>query len=539
MRKKFKYIVIYVIGIILLINFNVYGVNFSVGVSSSTLYVGNSATVTINGSGVAGQILSVTSSNENVVSVGALSDNWLEDSQSTVNVQAKSIGTATITVECRIANLNNSDDEATISRAVSINVVEPPQTNNNQNNNTNNNNNNNANNNTNTKSNNANLKSLFIDQEGLSPMFSSVVTSYTLTVPESVTSLKITPVVEQAGAKYWITGDENLEMGNNVVTITVTAPDGTKKVYTINVSRVNDVNKADASLKSLIIDGVELKPEFSPDTLEYDLGNFDSSIEKLTILAFANSDNAKVEIQGNSDFKAGENIIKVIVTAEDGTTTREYSLKFLMDEKPVEIVKEEDQYQYVEEDPTMWENFLRNAKKNKLLLTVLLVCILELVEIIVLYKKLYDKNKNSVEENYEANLNDKDTEPKRRRGSEATTEQENVENSDVLNLENIESEAEKTDSENDEVNEVDEADEISDEEVEEVSEEEVNKDENLEEEIEEPEDIENEEEQSQEDDEIEIPQDTDEEVEEEEEADIKTEVKLDLDALENDNDKKE
>lgn len=533
MKNKFKYLFILNLLLFVLIS-NINAVTMGLSINKSSVNVGDSFVVTI--SGINGRVNISSSGN---ISLNISGEPWVEGSME-ITGTANSVGTGTITVTPVNASTTGSDPQKVDSaNSVSINVVEPPQTNNNQNNNTNNNNNNNANNNTNTKSNNANLKSLFIDQEGLSPMFSSVVTSYTLTVPESVTSLKITPVVEQAGAKYWITGDENLEMGNNVVTITVTAPDGTKKVYTINVSRVNDVNKADASLKSLIIDGVELKPEFSPDTLEYDLGNFDSSIEKLTILAFANSDNAKVEIQGNSDFKAGENIIKVIVTAEDGTTTREYSLKFLMDEKPVEIVKEEDQYQYVEEDPTMWENFLRNAKKNKLLLTVLLVCILELVEIIVLYKKLYDKNKNSVEENYEANLNDKDTEPKRRRGSEATTEQENVENSDVLNLENIESEAEKTDSENDEVNEVDEADEISDEEVEEVSEEEVNQDENLEEEIEESEDIENEEEQSQEDDEIEIPQDTDEEVEEEEEADIKTEVKLDLDALENDNDKKE
>lgn len=531
MKNKFKYLFILNLLLFVLIS-NINAVTMGLSINKSSVNVGDSFVVTI--SGINGRVNISSSGN---ISLNISGEPWVEGSMEITGI-ANSVGTGTITVTPVNASTTGSDPQKVDSaNSVSINVVEPPQVNNNQNNNTNNNNNN-ANNNTNTKSNNANLKSLFIDQEGLSPMFSSVVTSYTLTVPESVTSLKITPVVEQAGAKYWITGDENLEMGNNVVTITVTAPDGTKKVYTINVSRVNDVNKADASLKSLIIDGVELKPEFSPDTLEYDLGNFDSSIEKLTILAFANSDNAKVEIQGNSDFKAGENIIKVIVTAEDGTTTREYSLKFLMDEKPVEIVKEEDQYQYVEEDPTMWENFIRNAKKNKLLLTVLLVCILELVEIIVLYKKLYDKNKNSVEENYEANLNDKDTEPKRRRGSEATTEQENVENSDILNLENIESETEKTDSENDEVNEVDETGEIS-EEVEEVSEEEVNQDENLEEEIEESEDIENEEEQSQEDDEIEIPQDTDEEVEEEEEADIKTEVKLDLDALENDNDKKE
>lgn len=276
-------------------------------------------------------------------------------------------------------------------------------------------------------SSNANLSNLVIDQEGLSPMFSSTVTSYTLTVPEKVTKLNITPSVEQAGAKYWIEGDENLEMGENKVTITVTAPNGNKKVYTITVNRVEDVDKADVSLKSLIIDGVELDPEFSPDTLEYSLGEFDSSVKKLTILAFANSDKAKVEIEGNGDFKEGENIIKVKVTAEDGKTTREYILKFNMDASS-EQETEEDPYQYIDDEPTRWQNFLNNAKKNKLMLLLLLVMIIELIEIIVLYKKLYGKkNDDEIKEESKSDSllespEEEKTESRRRRGMGKTIE---------------------------------------------------------------------------------------------------------------------
>lgn len=326
------------------------------------------------------------------------------------NLDTSVAGTYTVSISGDVTDANGTNISVEKSVTVVVNKKEIPvpeePTTPSQNPETNNNVNNNIT--TTTKSSNANLKNLVIDQEGLTPMFSSIVTNYSLKVPETVTSLKITPTVEQSGAKYWITGEDDLQMGRNVVTITVTAPDGTKKTYTINVDRVKDTTKADASLKTLIIDGVELSPEFTSENLEYNLGVFDSSVEKLTILAYANSDNAKVEIQGNDDFKEGENIIKIIVTAEDETTVQEYVLKFTKDAKTVEVVNnEEDFYQELYEEPTRWENIKNNVKKNKLLLILLAVTIIELVEILVLYKKL-NSNKDKEHEdldNFNSNYN--------------------------------------------------------------------------------------------------------------------------------------
>lgn len=430
----------------------IYASSFSVSASATSLNLGQSTTITISGVDTIGRF-NISSSNSNVTSLSDTSI-WIENGNASVTVSGISAGSSTITVSPADVSDSKGNKINLEPSSVNITVKADESRNNTTNNNSTNNTKSSNSNSQKSASSNANLKNLVIDQEGLTPMFSSVVTNYSLTVPEKVTKLNITPTMEQAGAKYWITGDEDLQMGKNIVTITVTAPDGTKKTYTIYVDRVQDTTKADASLKNLIIDGVELNPEFTPETLEYTLGQFDSSVEKLTILAYANSDNAKVEIQGNENFKDGENIIKIIVTAEDGTTTREYTLKFNRDAKIIKT-EESNSYQNVYEEPTKWENFKHNVKENKLLLIVLAVTIIELIEILVLYKKLYSKDKEEKQgiddfnSNYNINidgiLDDKENTKKRRRGSKTEKASDTSENE-----ENVESKSNAGSKENEE-----------------------------------------------------------------------------------------
>lgn len=441
----------------------IYASSFSVSASATSLNLGQSTTITISGVDTIGRF-NISSSNSNVTSLSDTSI-WIENGNASVTVSGISAGSSTITVSPADVSDSKGNKINLESRSVNITVKADESRNTINNNNSTNNTKSSNSNSQKSASSNANLKNLVIDQEGLTPMFSSVVTSYSLTVPEKVTKLNITPTMEQAGAKYWITGDEDLQMGKNIVTITVTAPDGTKKTYTIYVDRVQDTTKADASLKNLIIDGVELNPEFTPETLEYTLGQFDSSVEKLTILAYANSDNAKVEIQGNENFKDGENIIKIIVTAEDETTTREYTLKFNRDAKVIKT-EESNSYQNVYEEPTKWENFKHNVKENKLLLIVLAVTIIELIEILVLYKKLYSKDKEEKQgiddfnSNYNINIDgisdDKENTKKRRRGSKTEKASDTSENEE--NVESKSNDESKENEENEELksNDIDE-----------------------------------------------------------------------------------
>lgn len=95
---------------------------------------------------------------------------------------------------------------------------------------------------------NANLSSLGISQGSLSPSFAPATLSYTTSVANSVSSLTLTPVAEDATATIKVNGTVvasgqastalSLNVGSNTITTEVTAPDTTtKKNYVITVTR--------------------------------------------------------------------------------------------------------------------------------------------------------------------------------------------------------------------------------------------------------------------------------------------------------------
>ncbi len=95
-------------------------------------------------------------------------------------------------------------------------------------------------------SSNANLASIKLSAGALSPAFSANTTNYTATVKYSVDSITITGAVADGGATYTGGGTFGLDVGDNSRTLTVTAADGTKKSYTINIKRMTEQETADA-----------------------------------------------------------------------------------------------------------------------------------------------------------------------------------------------------------------------------------------------------------------------------------------------------
>lgn len=86
-------------------------------------------------------------------------------------------------------------------------------------------------------SSNANLSALSLSAGTLSPRFSASRTSYTVAVKNSVTECKIYATAADSGAKVEVSGDATLKIGKNTRTVTVTAPSGAQKVYTITINR--------------------------------------------------------------------------------------------------------------------------------------------------------------------------------------------------------------------------------------------------------------------------------------------------------------
>lgn len=87
---------------------------------------------------------------------------------------------------------------------------------------------------------NTNLETLEIENTLLNPPFSIDETKYKTEISNEQDSINILAIPQNEKARVKITGKDNLKVGNNLVTIVVTAPNGfTKKKYQINVKRRN------------------------------------------------------------------------------------------------------------------------------------------------------------------------------------------------------------------------------------------------------------------------------------------------------------
>ena len=404
MRKKlnFKKIVyslsICLLALIFISNINAASIGMSI--NKSTAYVGESFSVSI--SGINGKVNITSSSN---VSISISGIQFVEGAMN-ITGTANAVGTGTVTVTPIDVTTTSADpEEITAARSVSINIKEKEVINNNNNSSNSNNQSNNTvasntqNNNSNannTKSSNNYLKSLQVSEEGLTPDFNRNKLNYSLSVGEKVTSINVTAVPEDSKAKVYVSGNTELKDGDNNVLITVTAQNGSKRTYTIVVNKSADPEKANSYLSNLIIKDMILTPEFSNEVLEYDGGTVRLSGDKLEIYAYPTNENAKVEIIGNENLVDGENTVTIKVTSEDGTSTKEYVIKFIK-ETGEETQALEDEVANSENETKNWlkdifKDLWRKAKSNSLILLMYLFIIVEFVQIVYLYKEVKKKD---------------------------------------------------------------------------------------------------------------------------------------------------
>lgn len=174
----------------------------------------------------------------------------------------------------------------------------------------------------------ASLKTLTIT--GATLNFKSDVYDYETNVLKSVEQLEITATPTDLDANVTITKPDNLEIGENVVTIKV-ENDGNINTYTVKVVRLNQDDRSLANLESLKIKGYEL--DFKEDQYEYDLKIGD--VNFLSIDAKPKVEGIEVETTGNLDLENGS-IIKIKVIYDENTYNI-YKINIIKD-----IVEEDD-----------------------------------------------------------------------------------------------------------------------------------------------------------------------------------------------------
>lgn len=247
-------------------------------------------------------------------------------------------------------NTNQEDNNVTNQNTNqnTQNTSNANNTNTNSNSNSSNNNSNTANNNaanaTVTKSNNANLADLGIKPHDFKG-FRYGTTSYEVVVPENTESIEVYAKTQDSKATLTGTGNKTLEKGENKLDVEVTAEDGTKKTYTINVIRevvqednqLTDTTEKGEGLAELKIENLNISPKFSTNIYEYNV-KYIGEESKLNITAEPTNQDYTVEITGNDNLKEGENIITILVSEKNGNNIATYQItvdKSLIDEEAV------------------------------------------------------------------------------------------------------------------------------------------------------------------------------------------------------------
>ena len=260
------------------------------------------------------------------------------------------------------------------------------------------------------KSSNANLSNLVVTPVDFKGFKASKTSGYSVTVENNVTKVGIKATTKDSKAKVSISGNENLKVGENVVNITVTAEDGTKKTYKVSVIRKaeNEESKPEKNnvieneiaetseianeidneivenvaiekvfgLSSLKItgetdSGVEIEPNLTPafdnKTFEYST-TVPVEIKSIKVDAVANAEGATVEIMGNENLTVGENVITILVKSANGEEQQSYQIIVNKTEDSLNLGKSQ-------------------LTKNIILIAIIVIIFITIIVLIVIYRR--------------------------------------------------------------------------------------------------------------------------------------------------------
>ena len=409
MNKKIKILLInfFIFIVMVLCNSQVQAASASVSASNNNVSVGETVTITITINGASWN-LNLSGAIQN--SYADVTDDGLNTTKTyTTSFTPSSAGEHKITLTGTVTDTDlvtkaNVNDGITITATENAPIENTPPVENTPAE-------------TVTKSKNANLKNLGIrpnDFKGFKPG----TTSYNATVPNDVEQVEVYATPQDSKSKITGTGKQKLKEGKNELQVVVTAEDGTKKTYTINVTRealveenitntqseeniienetnVDEVNKEskNSDLVKLEIAGYTLTPKFSPNIYEYTL-DVNGDMDKLDIVAEGANDNVKVEIVGNENFKDGENIITILVENQETKQNSTYQIVLNRTNVDIDTVN------------TTLNDAIKKANKVRYILIGVLVFVVICIIIFAIVKYKYKLAQEEFEEDDENILNE-------------------------------------------------------------------------------------------------------------------------------------
>ncbi|NOS79753.1 MAG: cadherin-like beta sandwich domain-containing protein [Nitrospira sp.] len=181
---------------------------------------------------------------------------------------------------------------------------------------------------------NNNLQNLTVSQGTLDPVFNASTQNYTVAVATNISTVTVTAQAQDAGATVSINGSpvtsQIVTLGNagtsgssTLVTIIVTAPNGTQKPYLVTVNRA--APGGNNNLQSLTVSQGSLDPAFTPSHLNYTVG-VATNITSVAVTAQAQDAGASVSINGAPvttlsvplGVQGSNTLVTIVVTAPNG-----------------------------------------------------------------------------------------------------------------------------------------------------------------------------------------------------------------------------
>ena len=142
-----------------------------------------------------------------------------------------------------------------------------------------------------------------------------------VTVDPETSSVDVSVETRNEFATVVVTGNEDLIEGDNPVTVTITAQDGSTRVYSFTV-RVGGAS-GDTALTTLTLNG--------SDVADGDTVQLRSRTTYVNVVAITRDPAASLRITGRTGLVVGSNDVVVTVTAADLKTIRVITIKAIVD----------------------------------------------------------------------------------------------------------------------------------------------------------------------------------------------------------------
>lgn len=172
-----------------------------------------------------------------------------------------------------------------------------------------------------TSDSNTKLRSLTPSLGTLTPAFSEDEYAYTLEVPYGTPSVSVSAVAKGLGASVTGTGEVTLVDGFAYAIVTVTASNGDKAEYSIEISEAG--GSSDASLKSIVSDINTITPAFNRDVDNYTL-YVPASTTTVNLTATTTFGGATITGDGSITLTGTETMANLVVKSLDESATKTY-----------------------------------------------------------------------------------------------------------------------------------------------------------------------------------------------------------------------